>query len=116
MKMPILIQSMFAVTLGALCSFASADETPAAPATQSAPSAAVQGTATPATPAAPIAPAWIVAHNYKYGELVNYDGWVFKAQSGSNRKRPSVAAEDGWEKLNPCDDKSKGAIQCAPAN
>jgi hypothetical protein len=69
-----------------------------------------------ATPLALIAPAWQPSRVYKFGELANYDGWAFKAGAGSAHKRPNVAAEDGWEKLNACDDKSKGAVQCELGN
>jgi hypothetical protein len=69
-----------------------------------------------ATPLAPIAPAWQQGRTYKFGDLANYDGWAFKAGTGATHKRPNVAAEDGWEKLNSCDDKSKGAVQCELGN
>jgi hypothetical protein len=92
MKISLLIQSMLAISLGAVFSIAAADTAPLT------------------------APAWKEGGNYKFGAIVNYEGYVFKAESGSAHKRPNVAADDGWDKLNACDDKSKGAIPCDPVD
>lgn len=67
-------------------------------------------------PLAPVAPAWQPDRTYKYGDLVSYDGNAFKAKTGSGHHRPDPATEVGWEKLNACDDKSKGAVKCEIAN
>lgn len=61
-----------------------------------------------------VAPAWDQGRAYKFRDIVNYDGWVFQAGSGAGHKRPN--ADDGWEKLNACDDLSEGAIQCEVSN
>lgn len=63
-----------------------------------------------------VAPAWDQGRVYKFRDLVNYDGWVFRAQSGSAHKRPNVNDDDGWEKLNACDDLAEGSVLCEVAN
>ena len=63
-----------------------------------------------------IAPAWELGRTYKFGDFVNYDGFAFRAKTGSAHRRPDVSSDIGWEKLNPCDDKSKGAVQCEVGN
>ncbi len=63
-----------------------------------------------------VAPAWDEGRNYKFREIVNYDGWVFQAESGSAHRRPNINADDGWVKLNACDDLSEGSILCEVAN
>jgi hypothetical protein len=102
-------QSVFAASASMVFACAMAD-TPQAK--DSATPVVVHG----ATPLPLIAPAWDQGRTYKFGELANYDGWAFRAESGSAHKRPNVNAEDGWEKLNECTDKSKGAVQCELGN
>ena len=63
-----------------------------------------------------VAPAWDQGRAYKFREVVNYDGWVYQAQSGSAHKRPNPNADDGWDKLNACDDLSEKAIMCEVGN
>jgi|GEM_PF-6080138 hypothetical protein len=63
-----------------------------------------------------VAPSWDQSRTYKFRDLVNYDGWVFQAESGSAHKRPNVNSDDGWVKLNPCDDQHEGAVLCEIAN
>lgn len=67
-------------------------------------------------PLAPVAPAWQRDRTYKYGDLVSYDGIAYKAKTGSAHRRPDPALDIGWEKLNACDDKSKGAVKCEIGN
>jgi hypothetical protein len=87
---------------------------------QSAPEAPAEDTATitvrSAKQLAPVAPAWQPDRTYKYGDLVSYDGVVFQAKSGSAHHRPDAARQVGWERLNDCGDKSKGAIKCEIGN
>lgn len=67
-------------------------------------------------PLAPVAPAWQRDRTYKFGDLVSYDGIAYKAKTGSAHRRPDPALEIGWEKMNACDDKSKGAVKCEIGN
>ncbi len=53
---------------------------------------------------------------YKFGDLASYDGFAFKAKTGSAHRRPDKNSEIGWEVLNACDDTSKGAVQCELSN
>jgi chitodextrinase len=105
MKTSILIQSMLALSLGAGFSIAMADDA-------AAPAASAAVTVHGATPASQIAPTWREDHNYKFGDLASYDGLAFKAKSGTSHRRPDASSQVGWEVLNACDDKSKGAVQC----
>jgi len=68
------------------------------------------------TPLAPVAPAWQRDRTYKFGDFVSYDGFAYKAKTGSAHRRPDPALEIGWEKMNACDDKSKGAVKCEIGN
>ncbi len=68
------------------------------------------------TPLAPVAPAWQQDRTYKFGDLASYDGIAYRAKTGSAHRRPDPAIEIGWEKLNACDDKSKGAVKCEIGN
>jgi len=86
---------------------------PAAPAASGQQTVQVQGAAVKPRR---VAPAWDQGRTYKFREIVNYDGWVFQAESGSAHKRPNVASDDGWTKLNACDDLSEGAILCELGN
>ena len=63
-----------------------------------------------------VAPAWVQGRNYKFHDIVNYDGFAFQAGSGSAHKRPNPLADEGWEKLNACDDLSEGAVACEIGN
>src|ERR1700739_4132201 len=67
-------------------------------------------------PLALVAPAWQPDRTYKFGDLVSYDGIAYKAKTGSAHRRPDPAVEIGWEKMNACDDKSKGAVKCEIGN
>jgi hypothetical protein len=90
---------------------------------QSAPSEQPAATEEPTTitvrsvgPLAPVAPAWQPDRTYKFGDFVSYDGIAYKAKTGSAHRRPDPATEIGWEKMNACDDKSKGAVKCEIGN
>ncbi len=63
-----------------------------------------------------VAPAWVQGRAYKFHEIVNYDGFAFQAGAGSAHKRPNPMADEGWEKLNACDDMSEGAVLCEVGN
>ena len=63
-----------------------------------------------------VAPAWEQGREYKFGDFVSYDGFAFKAKSGSAHRRPNANSEVGWEMMNPCDDTSNKAIECEEEN
>jgi hypothetical protein len=105
------LSTLLALAGLATCSFALAQN--AQPAASAPQTVQVQGAAVKPHR---VAPSWDQGRTYKFRELVNYDGWVFQAESGSAHKRPNVNSDDGWSKLNACDDTSEGAVLCEFGN
>ncbi len=111
MRMPIFKYPMLALSLGAICSTASAESPPLDQVTEP-----IAVTVHGATPLPLIAPAWQAYRTYKFGDLASYDGHAFRAKTGSAHRRPELSSQVGWEELNACDDKSKGAVKCELGN
>ncbi|HEY8024317.1 MAG TPA: hypothetical protein VIF60_07115 [Burkholderiaceae bacterium] len=111
MKKSAPVLALLALTLCSLESTASAQT--ASPTTPAAGTVVVQGAGIKPRR---VAPAWVQGRTYKFHDLVSYDGFAFQAGSGSAHKRPNPLADDGWEKLNACDDMAEGAVLCEAGN
>jgi hypothetical protein len=108
------ILALLAVNLWCVCSMATAQTaTPAQPAASNANTVVVQGAGIKPRR---VAPTWVQGRAYKFHDIVNYDGFAFQAGTGSAHKRPNPLADEGWEKLNACDDMSEGAVLCEVGN
>ena len=108
-----LAASLYGVGSSAMAQTATPGQPQASPAANAAGTVVVQGAGIKPRR---VAPAWLQGRAYKFHEIVNYDGFAFQAAAGSAHKRPNPMADDGWEKLNACDDMSDGAVLCEVGN
>lgn len=59
-----------------------------------------------------VAQPWKQGTFYHPGDLVNFQGAAYKALAGATHRHPDPGSEEGWRKLNDCDDKAVNAIHC----
>lgn len=67
-------------------------------------------------PAQRTAQPWKQGHVYKPGDLANYQGAAYKALAGATHRHPDPNSDEGWKKLNDCDEKTAIAVRCLAEN
>jgi hypothetical protein len=59
-----------------------------------------------------VAQPWKQGTPYHPGDLVNFQGGAYKALAGATHRHPDPNTDEGWRKLNDCDDKAANAVHC----
>lgn len=59
-----------------------------------------------------VAQPWKQGTPYHPGDLVNFQGAAYKAMAGATHRHPDPTTDEGWRKLNDCDDKAANAVHC----